>query len=125
MLACDMGPKLAMPLILPLGLHLAWLGGALPLTGSIVVAAVNGRIRESVGATHEDLARILIEQGAVSAMGFDPGGSATLIAAGRQLNVSPYNPAYEENHLSLPPCPRFVGNGILAKLPDHSRKNRL
>ena len=93
--------------------------------GSIVVAAVNGRIRESVGATHEDLARILIEQGAVSAMGFDPGGSATLIAAGRQLNVSPYNPAYEENHLSLPPCPRFVGNGILAKLPDHSRKNRL
>ena len=33
MLACDMGPKLAMPLILPLGLHLAYLGGTLPLTG--------------------------------------------------------------------------------------------
>lgn len=32
MLACDMGPKLAMPLILPLGLHLAYLGGTLPLT---------------------------------------------------------------------------------------------
>lgn len=31
MLACDMGPKLAMPLILPLGLHLAWLGGQLPI----------------------------------------------------------------------------------------------
>mgnify|MGYP001546284658 CR=1 FL=1 len=29
MLACDMGPKLAMPLILPLGLHLAYLGGVL------------------------------------------------------------------------------------------------
>jgi hypothetical protein len=33
MLACDMGPKLAMPLILPLGLHLAYLGGSLPLAG--------------------------------------------------------------------------------------------
>ena len=31
MLACDMGPKLAMPLILPLGLHLAHLGGVLPV----------------------------------------------------------------------------------------------
>jgi hypothetical protein len=31
MLACDMGPKLAMPLILPLGLHLAYLGGVLPV----------------------------------------------------------------------------------------------
>jgi hypothetical protein len=29
MLACDMGPKLAMPLILPLGLHLAFLGGVI------------------------------------------------------------------------------------------------
>ena len=32
MLACDMGPKLAMPLILPLGLHLAYLANYLPLT---------------------------------------------------------------------------------------------
>ncbi len=32
MLACDMGPKLAMPLILPLGLHLAYITGYLPLT---------------------------------------------------------------------------------------------
>lgn len=31
MLACDMGPKLAMPLIFPLGLQLAWLGGQLAL----------------------------------------------------------------------------------------------
>lgn len=31
MLACDMGPKLAMPLILPLGVHLAWLGGVLAI----------------------------------------------------------------------------------------------
>ncbi len=31
MLACDMGPKLAMPLILPLGLHLAAASGVLPI----------------------------------------------------------------------------------------------
>ena len=37
MLACDMGPKLAMPLILPLGLHLAWLSGVLPMTGALLV----------------------------------------------------------------------------------------
>ena len=34
MLACDMGPKLAMPLILPLGLHLAYLGAVLPISGT-------------------------------------------------------------------------------------------
>jgi len=34
MLACDMGPKLAMPLILPLGMHLAWLGGSLVIPGT-------------------------------------------------------------------------------------------
>ena len=32
MLACDMGPKLAMPLILPLGLHLAYLSGVMALS---------------------------------------------------------------------------------------------
>ena len=39
MLACDMGPKLAMPLILPLGLHLAYLGGTLPLSATGMFAA--------------------------------------------------------------------------------------
>ena len=39
MLACDMGPKLAMPLILPLGLHLAHLGGALPIPAAALGAA--------------------------------------------------------------------------------------
>ncbi len=37
MLACDLGPKLAMPLILPLGLHLASMTGVLPVTGMLVV----------------------------------------------------------------------------------------
>ena len=39
MLACDMGPKLAMPLILPLGLHLAWMSGVLPMTAGLLAAA--------------------------------------------------------------------------------------
>jgi hypothetical protein len=38
MLACDMGPKLAMPLILPLGLHLAWRAGLLSLPAWAVPA---------------------------------------------------------------------------------------
>ena len=36
MLACDMGPKLAMPLILPLGVHMAWLGGVLTLPATAI-----------------------------------------------------------------------------------------
>lgn len=39
MLACDMGPKLAMPLILPLGLHLAYLGGWLELSPMLLALA--------------------------------------------------------------------------------------
>lgn len=37
MLACDMGPKLAMPLMLPLGLHMAYSTGALPLSATDVL----------------------------------------------------------------------------------------
>lgn len=36
MLACDMGPKLAMPLILALGVHLAYLGGMVAMPGGAV-----------------------------------------------------------------------------------------
>ncbi|MCB1702510.1 MAG: hypothetical protein KDI14_16940 [Halioglobus sp.] len=39
MLACDMGPKLAMPLIFGLGVHLAWLGGMLAISGNAVALA--------------------------------------------------------------------------------------
>lgn len=37
MLACDMGPKLAMPLILPLGIQLAASGGWLPMSTELLV----------------------------------------------------------------------------------------
>jgi hypothetical protein len=81
--------------------------------GHLVVLTVNGRIRESVGATHRDMAEILADQGMVRAMGFDPGGSSTLYAGGRNLNISPYNRDYEYNVYALPPQPRAVSNAII------------
>ena len=81
--------------------------------GHLMVLTVNGRIRESVGATHIEMAEILREQGAVSAMGFDPGGSSTLVVGGEQINISPYNHAYESNVFALPPEPRPVANIVI------------
>lgn len=84
--------------------------------GDLMVVAINGRIRESVGTTHIELAKILLQQGAKQAMGFDPGGSVTLVVDGLQLNITPYNKDYEHNPLSLPPQARFVGNAIIGYL---------
>ena len=85
----------------------------LDASGRITVVTINGRIRESVGATHQDMARILKSRGMVTAMGFDPGGSSTLLVDGRVLNVSPYNHKYESNIYSLPPEPRIVANTVV------------
>ncbi len=81
--------------------------------GDLSILIVNGRIRESVGATHHDMAEILKEQGMVDAMGFDPGGSSTLVVDNKALNISPYNPEYETDVYSLPPVPRAVANAII------------
>ena len=81
--------------------------------GDLIVLAVNGRIRESVGATHSDMANILKDLGMQKAMGFDPGGSSTLYANGEVVNISPYNKQYQEDIYSLPPEPRFVSNIII------------
>jgi len=81
--------------------------------GKLKVLMVNGRIRESVGATHFDMAEILKEKGMQTAMGFDPGGSSTLVVAGKIMNISPYNKDYEKDIYSLPPEPRFVSNIIM------------
>ncbi len=81
--------------------------------GELIVVAINGRIRESVGTTHIELAKIFLQQGAKQAMGFDPGGSVTLVVNGLQLNITPYNKDYEKSPLSLPPQARFVGNAII------------
>ena len=81
--------------------------------GKLIVLMVNGRIRESVGATHFDMANILKEYGMDKAMGFDPGGSSTLVVNGEIMNISPYNKEYEKDIYSLPPEPRFVANIIM------------
>ncbi len=84
--------------------------------GRLSVVTINGRIRESVGATHSDMAEIMKDQGMVKAMGFDPGGSSTLVVNGKVLNISPYNSRYEENIYALPPEPRAVANAVLGYL---------
>lgn len=81
--------------------------------GNLKVLTINGRIRESVGATHYDMAEILKKLNIVKAMGFDPGGSSTLVVNGKTLNISPYNSNYENNIYSLPPEPRAVSNVIM------------
>ncbi|MCP4123171.1 MAG: glycosyltransferase [Bacteroidetes bacterium] len=81
--------------------------------GKLMVLMVNGRIRESVGATHFDMAEILLKYGMHKAMGFDPGGSSTLVVGDKIMNISPYNKDYEEDIYSLPPEPRFVANAVV------------
>jgi glycosyltransferase involved in cell wall biosynthesis len=79
----------------------------------LVVLTINGRIRESVGATHKDMADILIKEGMELAMGFDPGGSSTLVVGKNTLNISPYNSSYETDIYALPPELRAVSNAII------------
>ncbi|MBE9511009.1 MAG: phosphodiester glycosidase family protein [Bacteroidetes bacterium] len=99
------------------------IAAGLDKNGNMYILAVNGRIRESVGATHHDMAEILIKQGIENAMGFDPGGSSTIVVDGIPLNISPYNSEYEKNVYSMPPEPRAVSNAVLAVLED--KKNRM
>jgi hypothetical protein len=82
-------------------------------SGNLTVLTINGRIRESVGATHGDMAEILKAQGMEYAMGFDPGGSSTLVVDNKVLNISPYNSEYEKDVYSLPPEPRAIASAII------------
>ncbi len=91
-------------------------------TGKLMVLMVNGRIRESVGATHFDMADILLKYGMHKAMGFDPGGSSTLVVDGKIMNISPYNKNYEEDIYSLPPEPRFVANAVIGWIENEVSK---
>ncbi len=81
--------------------------------GNLHVLTINGRIRESVGATHIDMAEIMQKFGMQKAMGFDPGGSSTLVVGNKTLNISPYNKEYEKNIFAMPPEPRAVANTII------------
>ena len=86
--------------------------------GNLCVLTINGRIRESVGATHIDMADIMLKFDMIKAMGFDPGGSSTLVVDDKTLNISPYNHNYESNIYSLPPEPRAVSNAVLGYIKD-------
>ncbi len=79
----------------------------------LAVLTINGRIRESVGATHEDMAEILQQYGMKRAMGFDPCGSSTLVVGASIMNISPYNSGYEKDVYALPPEPRAISNAII------------
>ena len=59
------------------------------------------------------MAEILQKHGMDRAMGFDPGGSSTLVVGGRTLNISPYNSKYEQDVYALSPEPRAVSNAII------------
>jgi exopolysaccharide biosynthesis protein/glycosyltransferase involved in cell wall biosynthesis len=86
--------------------------------GNLFVLTINGRIRESVGTTHFDMANIMKQLGMVSAMGFDPGGSSTLVVNGQTMNISPYNSDYEKNIYALPPEPRAVSNAVVGYIEE-------
>ena len=89
------------------------IGVGLTSDGSVVVVTVNGRTRDSVGSSWGELAGILLKRGAATAMGFDPGGSTTLVTHGVQRNISPYNKDYEKDPYTLPPQARGVTNAVL------------
>ncbi len=88
--------------------------------GKLMVLMVNGRIRESVGAAHFDMTDILLKYGMHKAMGFDPGGSSTLVVGGKVMNISPFNKNYEKDIYALPPEPRFVANTIMGWIEDEA-----
>jgi hypothetical protein len=54
--------------------------------GSLLFVVADGRSRASYGLTNWQLATAMANLGAVTAMGFDGGGSSTLAFAGRALN---------------------------------------
>lgn len=54
--------------------------------GRVIFVVADGRSRRSLGLTNWDMARTMANLGAVTAMGFDGGGSTTLSFDGRVLN---------------------------------------
>ena len=76
----------------------AYIGGGLnPRTaigqradGAILLLVINGRSVDSLGATLDDLASIMIEHGAVNASNLDGGSSSIMIMEGEYLTSSAY-----------------------------------
>ncbi len=81
--------------------------------GELIAVAVNSRTRDSFGVTYTELAKILSNMGAVRAMAFDPGGSSSLYAGGKIINIPPYNYDYNRKIYYAPPQARGIGNAIV------------
>ncbi len=77
----------------------------------IIIGRIGGV--DGVALETEKWIDILLKFGMHKAMGFDPGGSSTLVVDGKVMNISPYNKNYEKDIYSLPPEPRFVANAIM------------
>lgn len=88
------------------------IGCGLTKSGDLICVVVESRIRESVGATYREIAEILKKEGSEVAMGFDPGGSATLWA-GEVVNIIPYTKSYNKNPLTGKPQVRPIANAVL------------
>lgn len=58
--------------------------------GAILLLVVNGRSVESLGATLDDLASIMLEHGAINATNLDGGSSSLMIMDGEYLTTSAY-----------------------------------
>jgi len=66
--------------------------------GHVLLLAVNGRQRESLGATFEDLQTILYANGAVNAINLDGGSSSSMVFNGMLVN----SPSGSEKERLLP-----------------------
>ena len=58
--------------------------------GAILLLVINGRSLDSLGATLDDLAAIMLEHGAVNATNLDGGSSSIMIMNGEYLTSSAY-----------------------------------
>ena len=68
--------------------------------GAILLLVINGRQLDSMGATYEDVADVLLEHGAVNALNLDGGSSSNMMYHGEYLNIS----ASVIGYRGLPTC---------------------
>jgi Phosphodiester glycosidase/FlgD Ig-like domain len=54
--------------------------------GRIILVAIDGRSKQSAGVTNRQLARLMVDLGAVTAIALDAGGSTTIAFDGRVMN---------------------------------------
>jgi hypothetical protein len=91
------------------------IGCGITKSGQVISVVIESRIRESVGATHAELAEIMLREGAVVAMEFDSGGSASLYTEKGMVNIVPYTSTFNEKPLTGRSEARPVANAVLVR----------